>query len=471
MSICGTGMGNAALLLREAGHTVFGADQQVYPPMSDMLQAAGIDILPGYDAGRLRQLAPDLVVVGNVNTRGNPEVEWLLESRAIPYTSLPAALAAQVLARRDNIVVAGTHGKTTTTCLAACLLRANGRDPGYFVGGSPRDLPGGARLGAAADPFVIEGDEYDSAFFDKRAKFIHYLPRLLVLNNLEYDHADIFRDLADVQRSFQHLLRLVPRDGAVLVNGDDPNLRPLLGFDWAPVYRVGAGEDADLRIADFAESAAGAAFRLIWRGRLWAEVNWRQWGLYNARNAAIAALAAGLALDRHDPTGLDLRTLAEFKGVRRRQERFAEVGGTTLMLDFAHHPTAIRQTIESLRARFPGRRITVCFEARSNTACRKVLETDFEAAFAAADRIHLGAVFRAERYSDADRIDLAGIARRIGPRATAHGDNATLEQAVAAELGAGQPTVACFFSNGSFDGIPGRLAARLGGAADPAAEG
>jgi UDP-N-acetylmuramate: L-alanyl-gamma-D-glutamyl-meso-diaminopimelate ligase len=463
MSICGTGMGNAALLLREAGHTILGADHNTYPPMSDWLASAGIDVLPGFDAARLAALAPDCVIVGNVNTRGNPEVEWLLDSRAIPCLSLPEALARWVLGARHNIVVAGTHGKTTTTCLTACLLRANGVDPGYLIGGVPRDLPGGACLGAADAPFVIEGDEYDSAFFDKRSKFIHYQPRWLVLNNLEFDHADIFRDLEDVLRTFRHLVKLVPRSGAILINGDDPNLASLLPIPWAPVFRVGADPAADLHIAQFAEDAAGASFSLYWRGKHWADVRWQVWGLYNARNAAMAALAAGLSLNPADPTALDLSALASFRGVQRRQQTLgATAAGTTILTDFAHHPTAIRQTIESLRYRFPGRTITACFEARSNTACRKVLEVEFEAALAAADRIHLGAVYRADRYTDDDRMDLPAVARRIGPRAVAYADNQALATGLAADLAREPRQTVCFFSNGSFDGVPATLCASLG---------
>jgi len=267
MGICGTAMGNAALLARAAGHEVLGADAGVYPPMSTVLAAAGIVVHEGYDPARLAKLAPDLVVIGNAMSRGHPEVEWLLDTRALPFTSLPAFLHEHVLKGRQNVVVAGTHGKTTTTALAAFLLLANGRDPGFLIGGVPQDPPAGHHLGTMADPFVIEGDEYDSAFFDKRSKFIHYAPRVAVLNNLEFDHADIFRDLADVQRTFAHFTRIVPRHGWVVLNGDDANLRALGPLPWTRVVRVGTGEENDTRIVDFAESAAGASFKLHWRSR------------------------------------------------------------------------------------------------------------------------------------------------------------------------------------------------------------
>ena len=239
MGICGTAMGNAALLARAAGHDVLGADAGIYPPMSTVLSDAGITLHDGYSAARLQGLAPDLVVIGNAMSRGNEELEWLLDTRAIPFTSLPAILHELVLKHRRNLVICGTHGKTTTTALTAFLLRENGKDPGFLIGGVPLDPPVGNHLGAATDPFVIEGDEYDSAFFDKRSKFIHYAPHIAVLNNLEFDHADIFRDLADVQRTFSHLTRIVPRNGYVVMNGDDHNLRALGALPWTRVIRVG----------------------------------------------------------------------------------------------------------------------------------------------------------------------------------------------------------------------------------------
>src|SRR5471030_989197 len=251
MGICGTAMGNAALLARAAGHDVLGADAGVYPPMSTVLAEAGIALHEGYDPARLARLAPDLVVIGNALSRGNPEVEWLLETRGLPFTSLPAMLHDFVLRGRRNLVIAGTHGKTTTTALTAFLLREAGADPGFLIGGVPQDPPVGSHLGAEVDPFVIEGDEYDSAFFDKRSKFIHYAPHIAILNNLEFDHGDIFRDLADVQRTFSHLVRIVPRNGFVLMNGDDENLHALGAFPWTTTVSVGTGEGNDLRIADF----------------------------------------------------------------------------------------------------------------------------------------------------------------------------------------------------------------------------
>jgi len=472
MGIGGTAMGNAAVLARAAGHEVLGADRGVYPPMSTMLAAAGVQVLEGYDPARLEALAPDLVVIGNAMSRGHPEVEWLLDTRARPWTSLPALLYDLVLRHRRNIVVAGTHGKTTTTALTAFLLRAQGRDPGFLIGGVPQDPPTGSHLGAAADPFVIEGDEYDSAFFDKRSKFIHYAPTIAVLNNLEFDHADIFRDLADVQRTFAHFTRLVPRTGWVILNGDDANLRALGPLAWTRVVRVGTGEGNDLRIAAFAEAAAGASFRLEWRGTPWAEVRWSLPGLFNARNASMAALATALALDLAPPAPLRLDTLAAFRGVRRRQEVRAHTPAVTVIEDFGHHPTALAETLRSLKARHPGARLTAVFEPRSNTARTRVLQGGFTRALALADEVYLGAVSRAEALGAEERFDAEAVAEQLdtqGVGAQWFADNRSLCDRLVADTlpGTDRPRVVVFFSNGSFDGIIDRyVAAAAGGGHD-----
>jgi UDP-N-acetylmuramate: L-alanyl-gamma-D-glutamyl-meso-diaminopimelate ligase len=471
MGICGTAMGNAALLARAAGHAVLGADSGVYPPMSTVLADAGIELHEGYDPARLAGLAPDLVVIGNAMSRGNPEVEWLLDTRELQFTSLPALLHDSVLRHRLNIVVAGTHGKTTTTALAAFLLRENGRDPGWLIGGVPQDPPTGAHLGAAADPFVIEGDEYDSAFFDKRSKFIHYAPQIAVLNNLEFDHADIFRDLADVQRTFSHLTRIVPRNGWVVLNGDDANLRALGPLPWTRTIRVGLGEDNDTRIVDFSESGDGASFRLLWRGVPWAEVSWSQPGLFNARNAAMAATAAALAIADSNkqspfdklracltPFDLNLASLARFRGVKRRQEILLRSPGLTVIEDFGHHPTALAETLRSFRARYPGAALIAVFEPRSNTARTKALQAGFREALALADQVFLGAVNRAEKLGADERFDAAGVATELqaqGVEAHWFPTNAALLEKLAATALAdsARPQVVAFFTNGSFDGI------------------
>lgn len=470
MGICGTAMGNAALLARAAGHEVSGADAGVYPPMSTVLAEAGIVLHEGYDPSRFETLAPDLVVIGNALSRGNSEVEWLLDTRAIPFTSLPALLHETVLKTRKNIVVCGTHGKTTTTSLAAFLLRENGRDPGFLIGGVPLDPPMGNHLGTAADPFVIEGDEYDSAFFDKRSKFIHYAPHVAVLNNLEFDHADIFRDLADVQRTFTHLTRIVPRSGYVVMNGDDENLRALGDLPWTRVMRVGTGEHNDVRITDFSETPTGVSFRLSWNGAEWGSVRWATPGLYNTRNAAMAAVAAALAVSPDNPTAFSLAPLARFRGVKRRQEVLVNTPTLTVIEDFGHHPTALAETLKSFRNRFPGAVLTAVFEPRSNTARSNVLQAGFMSALALADEVYIGAVNRADKLKTGERFDTEAVIAHLakgGVRGFTASNNAeVLERLVSVSLPVKadtSPRVVVFFSNGSFDGIIGKYAAAANG--------
>ena len=468
MGIGGTAMGNAALLARAAGHEVLGADTGVYPPMSTVLADAGITLHEGYDPARLEKLNPDLVVIGNAMSRGNAEVEWLLDTRAVAFTSLPALLADFVLKGRKNIVVAGTHGKTTTTALTAFLLRENGFDPGFLIGGVPRDPPTGSHLGSPADPFVIEGDEYDSAFFDKRSKFIHYAPHIAVLNNLEFDHADIFRDLADVQRTFAHFSRIVPRKGWIVLNGDDENLRALGPMEWTNVVRVGTSVGSDLRIVDFTETINGVSFGLIWLGRPWCTVKWNQAGLFNVRNAAMAAMAAGLSLNPNDPTEISLTALARFRGVKRRQELLVDTPRLRVIEDFGHHPTALAETLRSLRNRYPEAVVTAVFEPRSNTARTKVLQAAFTRSLAMADEVFIGAVSRADKLAEADRFDVETVIEHLEVQgihaATAPTNRELFTKLLAGPLMPGsEPQVVVFFSNGSFDGIIGEFVEAAGG--------
>lgn len=454
-------MGNAALLLRSMGHEVMGVDNDVYPPMSDVLRNAGIEIYEGYDARRLEICAPDMVVVGNVISRGNPEIEWLLNTRKIPYCSLPELLKKEVLAERFNIVVSGTHGKTTTTSLIAYLLRELGKNPGYLIGGVPRDLPSGSCFGEERSPFVIEGDEYDSAFFDKRSKFIHYLPSILIINNIEFDHGDIFRDLEDIRRSFSHLLKIVPENGYVIINGDDECIKGLLPISWSTVLKVGIGELNDLRIVDFEEGVAGSAFTCLWKGYEWGRISWNLPGLFNARNAAVAALAVGLTLNPEDPTQIGLRSLMGFRGVKRRQEVLYEEEQIIVIEDFAHHPTALRETLKALKKRYEGYLINACFEPRSNTACRRFHQETFCEALNEADRLFLGPVFRGELYKDSDRLDTVMIANQLrmqGVEANAYDSNDLLLGDLEHKFREGdEKNLVCFFSNGSFGGIANKF--------------
>ncbi len=480
MGICGTAMGNAALLARAIGHEVVGSDAGVYPPMSTVLHEAGITVHEGYDPARLEQIAPDLVVIGNALSRGNPEIEWLWEDRTIPYTSLPELLSNHVLKGRRNIVITGTHGKTTTTAIAAFLLRENGRDPGFLIGGVPNDPPVGNHLGTSDEPFVIEGDEYDSAFFDKRSKFIHYAPHIVVINNLEFDHADIFRDLTDVQRTFRHLSRIVPRNGWVVLNGDDSNLLALMPMPWTRVLRVGLSEGNDVRITEFTEDAQGTSFTLHWRGIPWQKVKWSQPGIFNARNAAMAAIAAQLALlpaasnDEESvthwvknpamPESLKLVVLEKFRGVKRRQELLVNTTGLKVIEDFGHHPTALAETLQSIRARYPHHEIHAAFEPRSNTSCTRVMQKGFMRALALADEVYIGSVSRAESLVDDERFDVKGVLSFLDSQGS-HGQSAEsnmalLEMLITNTLSPNEsPLLVIFFTNGSFDGIIGKYVA------------
>jgi UDP-N-acetylmuramate: L-alanyl-gamma-D-glutamyl-meso-diaminopimelate ligase len=463
LGIAGTAMGNTALLLRSFGHEVMGVDENVFPPMSDVLRQAGIIFHEGYDAERLAECAPDLAVVGNVISRGNPEIEWLLDSRRVTYDSLPAVLRRMVLGDRRNIVVAGTHGKTTTTALTAFLLRENGYDPGFLIGGVPLDPPVGTHAGCPEHPFVIEGDEYDSAFFDKRSKFIHYAPQVAVLNNLEFDHADIFRDLEDVNRTFSHFLRLVPRSGFVVANGDDANLRKLLPVPWTSVYLVGEGEANDLRIVSFSETVDGSRFDLIWKKQPWASIAWKQHGIYNARNAAAAALAAALAVSPDHPSALRLDGLASFRGVRRRHEIRFQSPRLTVIEDFGHHPTAIRETLKSLRNQYPNTYLMAAFEPRSNTARTRVFQEALVPALSGADRAVIAPVNRADHLDPSTRLDTASLVSHLslaGTKADACDTHDETFRLLRCEMDAprDQPVVVVLFSNGSFGGIIDRLA-------------
>jgi len=360
LGICGTFMGGLSALAREAGHRVTGCDANVYPPMSDQLAALGIELIEGYGANQL-ELAPDLFVIGNALTRGNPLVEAILDAN-VAYTSGPQWLADHVLSGRHVLAVAGTHGKTGTTAMLAWILERAGRAPGFLVGGVPLDFGVSARLGEPSAPFVIEADEYDTAFFDKRSKFVHYRPRTAILNNLEFDHADIFDDLAAIERQFHHLVRTVPRKGHLVVNARDEALQRVLAMGcWSEVQRFGARKEEPGMLRARGEPHAFDVLRGSLRV---ARVEWSLLGEHNQLNA-LAAIAAA------EHVGVDpevaARALGEFRNVRRRLELRGTVGGIAVYDDFAHHPTAIRTTIEGLRRKVGNARILAAFEPRSNT--------------------------------------------------------------------------------------------------------
>lgn len=464
MGICGTAMGNAALLMRALGYEVSGSDKGIYPPMSDMLLNSGVKIYDGYSAERLAFINPDLVVVGNVVSRGHPEMEWLLESRALDYVSLPELLRTRLLKDRHNIVVAGTHGKTTTSSIAAFLLRERDENPGWLIGGVPRDLPSGSAPGIDGGAFVIEGDEYDTAFFDKRSKFIQYLPEILLLNNLEFDHADIFRDLQDVQRTFSHVIRLVPRNGYIVANGDDANIAPLLeNVSWTPVFRVGVGENCDIRILNFRETPEGSEFDLTWRGSAWGHVAWAQSGIFNARNAAMAATACALYTATDKPEWVfPLDALTKFQGVKRRREILVDTPSLVAIEDFGHHPTALKLTLQALRERYPNRKLIAAFEPRSNTAVRKLLQDAFTDALGNADAALIAPVHHAS--GGAEKMDTTEVAEALRSRGIDARAPETIEllfaglEELAEAATPDAPALVVFFSNGAFGGIIKRFA-------------
>ena len=382
LGICGTFMGGIALIARALGHQVSGSDANVYPPMSTQLEEAGIDLMEGFEAAHLDP-PPDMVVVGNALSRGNPAVEYMLE-RGLRYTSGPQWLAEHVLHERWVLAVAGTHGKTTTSSMLAWILEDAGLNPGFLIGGVPQNFGVSARAGEAPF-FVVEADEYDTAFFDKRSKFVHYRPRTLVMNNLEFDHADIFEDLEAIQKQFHHLMRTVPGNGLVISPLDDGNLHDVLDMGcWTPVEHFDVSFEASWHTAN--SSPDGSAFEVICEGENVGRVEWSLTGAHNVANA-LAALAAA----RHAgvPAKAGVEALCRFENVKRRMELRGEVGGVQVYDDFAHHPTAIETTLHGLRARVGDGRIHAVLEPRSNTMRMGIHAERLADALVEADRVHV----------------------------------------------------------------------------------
>jgi UDP-N-acetylmuramate: L-alanyl-gamma-D-glutamyl-meso-diaminopimelate ligase len=447
LGIGGTFMAGIAALARALGHRVTGSDRPLYPPMSTQLAQLGVEIIEGYEHDTL-QPAPDCVVVGNVMRRGLPVVERLLDS-GLPYCSGPEWLAREVLRDRWTLAVAGTHGKTTTTSILAFLLESAGLRPGFLVGGIPADFEVSARLGDAPF-FVVEADEYDTAFFDKRSKFVHYRPRTLVLGNLEFDHADIFDDLAAIQRQFHHLVRTVPGSGLIISNGGVAALETVLDAGcWTPVERF-TGPGAAAPSPDWAARLIPGGFEVLDAdGARVTEVRWSMPGAHNAENALAAMLAA-----RHAgvPLEVSARALGTFRGVKRRQEWIGTADGVELFDDFAHHPTAIARTLEAMGGRLEGGRLVAVLEPRSNTMRMGAHAATLAAALSAADRVYVLAP--AELGWDAGAA-LAGL----GACATACAELDELETILLEQLRAGDRVV--LMSNGSFGGLHRRLLAAL----------
>jgi UDP-N-acetylmuramate: L-alanyl-gamma-D-glutamyl-meso-diaminopimelate ligase len=442
LGICGTFMGGIAALARAAGHTVTGCDANVYPPMSDQLRALGIDLIEGWDARQV-DVGADIFVIGNVVARGKQPLMEAILDRNLPYTSGPQWLAENVLRDKWVLAVAGTHGKTTTSAMLAWILEDAGLAPSFLIGGIPQNFGTSARR-TDSPFFVIEADEYDTAFFDKRSKFVHYRPRTVILNNLEYDHADIFPDLAAIETQFHHLVRTVPGNGLILANGADVNLdRVLARGCWTPVERFGGA--AGWRGG---EPDAEGGFDVHFAATLQGRVNWRLMGEHNRMNA-LAAIGAA----RHAgvPAGVAIDALSRFESVKRRMEVVGTVSGVTVYDDFAHHPTAIATTVAGLRRKVGGARILAVLEPRSNTMKLGVMKAQLSASLAEADRIYC--------YGSELGWDAVGALAPLGDKALVVNDIDRLVARLVEDVRPGDHVL--MMSNGGFGGIHGKLLTAL----------
>ena len=444
-------MGSVAAALHERGFKVTGSDENVYPPMSTFLERKGIAFRAGYRAENIPADA-DVVVIGNAMKRGNPEVEAAL-NRKLFYLSLPETLKNYFLRGRHNLVVTGTHGKTTTTALLAWIMQKAGRKPGYVIGGLPKNLGQGARLNDSKY-FVIEGDEYDSAFFDKRSKFIHYLPELLIVNNIEFDHADIFNNLDEIKLSFRRLINIVPQNGMVLLNGDDPNCVEIAKNCLAQMIEVGFSKNCAERIREVAYSSKGSRFKL---GDETFEIPLI--GEFNVRNAAMAATAARF----YDvpQTKID-NAFKSFSGIARRQELRGEARGVKVIDDFGHHPTAIAKTLQALRHRYPRQRIWAIFEPRSNTTRRAVFQRQLPDALKFADGVFIAQVAKLEQIPEKERLNPEAVVDAIAKAGHPAFYEKNADVIVDRIMPMLQPKdIVAVFSNGGFDNIHEKLLNRL----------
>jgi len=451
LGIAGTGMGTVAAMFRKIGLQVTGSDQAVYPPMSDFLRDQGIVFHEGYSEKNLNP-KPDLAVVGNALSRGNPELEAVLTHR-IPFVSLPELLRGWFLYKTRNLVVSGTHGKTTTSTMLAFLLEKAGLHPSWFIGGVPLDLPAGCHHGTGLF-WVLEGDEYDTSFADKRSKFLQYLPELVILNNVEFDHADIYADLAAIQKSFRQLLQQVPQNGLALINADDPNALAVAKDAPCEILEVGSGPQAAARYQILKEDASGSIFTL--HGH---EFHLKIPGRHNVHNASMALCAA-------HTLGVSLEKLAsilpQFRGVRRRLEVRAEAKGITVVDDFGHHPSALRESIAALRAKYPGRRLWALFEPRSNTTRRGIFQNELADSLSAADGVYITEIARKDQIDPQMRLDSKKIAddiRKAGRESFYLPGPEEILKDILPRLKSGD--VVAVFTNGSFGGLVAKLADAL----------
>jgi UDP-N-acetylmuramate: L-alanyl-gamma-D-glutamyl-meso-diaminopimelate ligase len=453
--IGGTGMAAAAAAMQEKGFRVTGSDQNVYPPMSTFLAEKKIAVLNGYDEKNLSS-KPDLVVIGNAISRGNPEAEFVLDHK-LRYCSLPELLKEFFIRGKRALVVTGTHGKTTTTSLLAWVFEHGGLNPSFFIGGIPTNLGQGARF-TDSEWFILEGDEYDTAFFDKRSKFTHYQPEVGIINNLEFDHADIFENLDAIKKTFSHFIRLIPRNGLLLGNGDDENVAALLnpaGAGHCPVKRFGLGENNAVRATNLRLGPTASEFEIPS-----AKFHLNLVGELNVRNAlAVVACAKHCGLsNKQIQSAFDT-----FKGIKRRMEVRGIAGGVTLIDDFGHHPTAIRETLRALRIKYPREKIWAIFEPRSNTTRRNVFQTELAESFADANSVVVSQVARLEQIAVEERLNPEKLMLDLK---TLGKDAAYLPDvdSIVAHVGKGAQggDIVCVFSNGGFGGIHGKLLERFG---------
>jgi UDP-N-acetylmuramate: L-alanyl-gamma-D-glutamyl-meso-diaminopimelate ligase len=463
IGICGTAMASLAGMLKQRGFRVTGSDAAAYPPMSDFLAGLQIPVAQPFDARNLEP-RPDLVVVGNAISRGNPELEHILDQH-IPFCSLPQLLHDEFLRGKEVLVVAGTHGKTTTTSMLAWIFQAAGLDPSFLIGGIAENFGSSFHLGKGKH-FILEGDEYDTAFFDKGPKFLHYFPDSVILTSVEFDHADIYKDLDAVETAFKRLVNLIPRrgrivafDGAVGGARESASLERCLQKAFCPVERYGAGEKSGWRVGDLRFESERTLWSVRRNGQRWADFEFPLAGEYNVWNAtAAAALARWYGIGEKEIA----QALKTFKSVKRRLEVKAQVNGITVIDDFAHHPTAIAGTLKALRERYPHARLWAILEPRSNTLRRRVLQSDLARSLALADEVIVSEVFRSDALPENERLNLQELAAEItenGGQARLIADADAIVETVAPEMRNGD--VVAILSNGGFGGIYEKLPARL----------
>jgi UDP-N-acetylmuramate: L-alanyl-gamma-D-glutamyl-meso-diaminopimelate ligase len=472
IGICGTAMASLAGMLKQRGFRVTGSDAAAYPPMSDFLRQLGISLAQPFDAHHLEP-RPDLVVVGNAISRGNVELEQVLDHR-LPFCSLPQLLHEEFLRGKEVLVVAGTHGKTTTTSMLAWIFHCAGLQPSFLIGGIAENFGSSFHLGRGRH-FILEGDEYDTAFFDKGPKFLHYFPDSVILTSVEFDHADIYKDLDAVETAFKRLVNLIPRrgrivafDGSVGEATGSASLERCLAKTFCPVERYGGGASSQWRVTNLRLEPGRTVWSVLHEGSPWADFEFALAGEYNVWNAtAAAALAAACDISK-DEIAAALKT---FKSVKRRLEVKAQVNGITVIDDFAHHPTAIAGTLKALRARYAGARLWAILEPRSNTLRRRVLQSDLARSLALADEVVVAGVFRSEAVPENERLELTELAveiQRNGRRARLLADADAIVETVAPEMRSGD--VVAILSNGGFGGIYEKLPARLKALADESGE-